>query len=345
MHRVLFIANLAIGATAHHRLNDFLFSNRYIVLTLNTEPYFPQWRHSLSTPFLKLGFGPPFNLLRSRLKKLCNAYRPNIIWIEKNLYIPGDLMLHLQRNYNCKFVHFMHDDFTVPGNSNLIFKRSLSMFDIIYTTKKQNMSDYSRYIAHNKLVLVDNCISQECLDNATPFNFENKKWDICFIGRHESFREKFFSKLLLQTNYKLLIAGPGWKNSRLLYSSPYLTIFDSLWGRSYSIALAQCSIAVNLFTRMTKDSQTSRLLEIPTYGSVLISEFSIDFQKFYPEFSDITSFKSFESFLSNIKFLLNNPSLLKKIHRSQINSIKSNNLIWRKKLVDPLSSLLDLSTS
>ena len=342
MLRVLFIANLATGATAHHRLNDFLVSDQYIILTLDTEEYFPQWRRSLSSPFLKLGFGPPFSLLHLKLIGLCRLFRPDILWIEKNLYIPCNIISRLKREYNCKFVHFMHDDFTVPGNSNPIFRNSLRNCDVLYTTKSQNLSSYSQFISPQKIYLVDNCISEESLNSSTAYDSVIKRWDICFIGRYEPYRELFFKRLIEDTNYRLLIAGPGWTTSRLAGVSPSLTLYDSLWGHSYSTAISQSRIAVNLFTRKTNDTQTSRLLEIPIYGSVLISEISSELHKFNSDYLELASFESYESFLIKLNILFSQPSLLPKIHNSQVNTIKSCNFTWKKNIIDPLPTLLNL---
>lgn len=135
--------------------------------------------------------------------------------------------------------------------------------------------------------------SKQILEGILPPDkkYENKKnIDVVFVGTLDKKRKNFI-KYLKDNNINIVSYGPGTKKG-------------PIYGDDLFKTYAESKIILNL-TRIG-DGFSLRIMEAMKSGSLMLSEYSKDLEKYFCRKEDLDWFESKEECLSKIKYYLNN---------------------------------------
>lgn len=327
---ILYCAHFYEGANAYSRYYDLCRYSSDQIILFNFNSFFPQWkRTSSSLIWSRLYFGPPYKKLSESFIEAFNQNQPDIIFFEKNLYLSPHILDYV--THKSRLIHFYHDNCQLPRNSSPQFIASLPFYDYIFTTKAVNLEYYRSF--NSNTFLIDNSISSKDLFYA-PSASPHKLYDVCFVGRWEPSREKFFIKLIQDNpSTSFVISGPRWHSRKYVFNNlRNCSVLDSVWGLDYQKLISQSIFSLNLFATSTLDSQTTRLIEIPCYQSILLTENSTDISNLFPNCKDDMIFSDVFSLSRLLKRLLASPEGQHSLQKAQIEDLRKLNLSWYEQL-------------
>ena len=224
---------------------------------------------------------------------------------------------------------FCHDNVLYKKNNSPILKNSISLFDGIITTKKNNV-DYFKNNGCKNIFLINNAASyihsKRFIKNLTKKE-KSFMYDVGFIGRWEKEREELFYKLSRDLEFNFIVAGPGWEKVRRTFPKN-LTIKPPLWGNDYFNLITNIKINIALNSKIVNDTQTTRTIELSAYSGFLLAEKTKDTQEIFGKELNNTLFKDFSELKQKINFYLKNDVSRFNDKKLQYKRIKEKKLYW-----------------
>ena len=140
-----------------------------------------------------------------------------------------------------------------------------------------------------------------------------KELPIVFIGHYENDgRDKLILKLLKE-NIPIIVFGDAkWKKAPL-YPQIKQVIKPAKRGSEYNETINQARICLVLFSKLNHDTYTRRCFEIPATKTVMLSEYSEDMVRLFPEDECAVYFKCEEELVNKARMLLDHPELAQRI--------------------------------
>jgi spore maturation protein CgeB len=229
----------------------------------------------------------------------------DLIWIDKGVFISFDTMMSI-RSKCIKLVHFTPDPAFFYHNSRF-FKKSLTLYDYCITTKSFELSEYKRYGCQN-LIYSPQCYDE--LIHKPLYSFEEKVYDVCFIGHYEKERALILQNLI-DNNIRVVIGGIKWSAfaKKNKYKTNFTYVGSHLAGLDYSRVLSSSKIGLGLLSKWIPEKHTTRTFEIPACGTFLATEINDEIFSFFG--NDVLYFSDSINLLSQVNDLLKNPFLLK----------------------------------
>lgn len=134
-------------------------------------------------------------------------------------------------------------------------------------------------------------------------------YDVIFIGHCEPDRLEIIN-FLLENGVKVKIFGDNWDTHVLKnYEEP----INIIRGKDYFQAIADAKICIAFLSKINRDVYTIRSFEIPSVGSLMLSERTDELLSFYKEDKEAVFFTSKEEALKKVKWLLANEDIRAKI--------------------------------
>jgi len=200
--KILFIGQSNYGSTS---LMRFEMIQKYFgcsVQLINISPIIEDtWK-----PFRSIGWrfqiGPFIKFINEAIiTGLDKKNKYDLIWIEKGVFIKETTLIQL-KNVSKRLVHFTPDPAFLYHKSRH-FIQGLKHYDFCITTKKFELELYYNKGIKNVIYCTQG-YDEELHKPMVPF--KDKIYDICFIGHHETEREKVVYQLL-QEGYSIALAG------------------------------------------------------------------------------------------------------------------------------------------
>jgi spore maturation protein CgeB len=291
---ILFIGHCEYGSTSRMRYEMIqqYFSNP--IDLINITPII----ESTKQPFKSIGWrfrcGPLIKSINNFIRINYNrSILYDMIWVEKGVFIKEATLLELKRNAK-KLVHFTPDPAFFYHRSRH-FNNCLKYYDFCVTTKKFELKQYSIHGAKRVLL----CTQGFDMNIHKPMvAFENKIYDICFIGHYELEREQILFQLINE-GYSVALAGIKWdkfvkKNSHV---SNLHYFGNHIAGKDYALLISQSKLGLGLISKWIPEKHTTRTFEIPACGTLLVTErneetvdfFQDDQVIFFDDIKDISS--------------------------------------------------------
>lgn len=230
-----------------------------------------------------------------------------ITWIDKGVFIQPQILKHI-RSKTKVLVHFTPDPAFFYHQSRF-FRKSIKYYDHCITTKSFEIGSYKRSGAQNCIYLTQGFDKQI----HTPMvDFEEKKYDVCFIGHYEKERAELI-QLLLDNDIEVVLAGIKWdsfvkKNlrTRLKYFGTHIA------GNEYARLISESRLGLGLLSKWIPEKHTTRTFEIPACKTCLVTESNEEIDAFFSD-DDCIKFQNKKDFINQIITLLNNPIEIKQI--------------------------------
>jgi spore maturation protein CgeB len=253
----------------------------------------------------RLFVGPTFYQANSRLIDMADKIRPDIIWIDKGIWVWPTTIKTL-REKRFYLVHHNTDDLWAPhvGWQYLLMRLTIRDYDIHFTIHDHNVIKLRASGARR--------VERTCLGydhsrfNASALSEEERaRWEhgVLFIGHWEPETEAGV-RALVMAGLPIVVYGSGWeraaKNPKV---APALKL-RSLRRDDYVKALKSTRIGLCFVSKWNQNQTAGRSFEIPACGTFLLAERTDEHIRLYREGIEAEFFGDTEELIQKVRFYL-----------------------------------------
>jgi hypothetical protein len=259
---------------------------------------------------LKLGFHLDFIGAGRRLLALAQAQPLDVIWIDKGLTISRAVLARAKAIAGAKAVAFAEDDMALAHNQSRRWLGALKAYDLVVTTKTKNIEGRELEALGAKAVLYTPQTYDPAKHYPTPMTeAERKAWasEVAFVGTFEKERAKSLLALA-EAGFEVRVWGSEWagKMSHSNLRVEGRAVVNTHEKLDYSKALTGAKISLGFLRKLNRDQHTSRSLEIPACGSLLLAERTPTHQALFAEGVEADFFENDAEMISKVGYYLNN---------------------------------------
>ena len=277
--------------------------------------------------------GSVIDALNQSVLSAAKAFRPHIIWAEKQEFLTIETIEAL-RQLGAYLIHFTPDPyFSLSWKRTRLMDEAMSAFDALIYCKCYERAEYE---ALDKLLVY--MPLGYCDEVHRPLPDRSDRWDcdIGFLGGWEPRRERLLHAVAA-TGANLKIFGGYWdflQDGR--WSLRRQVILDQLAGKDswdfhrdpliadayeggevysddYAHALSAAQIGLGFLRHVCPDQHTTRTFEIPACGSMLLADRTPEHQAFFEEGKEADFFSSAEELVEKVNYYTRNPSAREQI--------------------------------
>lgn len=306
--KILFVGDFSSYARARQRflaLQDLGYCVKGLSWTLLETDLDSSYRPALWERIRwKLGYPVDLVGLNMKLLPVIAEYQPELLWIEKALTILSSTYREIKLSFpKIKIVYYSEDDMYVPNNRSVYLRKSLPIFDVVYTTKPRNLRELPQLGAKKVF-----CIFQSYDRNVhKPIDLsseEQQNWgsNVGFVGTFE--RERAETMLFLaQQGIKVRIWGSNWQHWH--HKHPNLLVEGKpVLNEEFVKVINSTHINLNFLRKANRDQHTSRSLEIPACKGFMLAERTEEHIKLFEEGKEAEFFNCPEQLLEKVKYYL-----------------------------------------
>lgn len=275
------------------------------VFPLDAMPYYLWGGKWIGGVCRKLKAGPPISGLNAAVLREARRTRPQVVWLDKAIWIRPGTLRTLKQELGCRLVHFTPDP-AITFHRSRHFLSSIRLYDLIVTTKSYELDAYRALGARDLLFL------QVAFDRDAhrPMAFENDTQraafasDVAFIGHWEPERERLLNEVRA-VECRLAVWGPRWNEA--LARNAYLKAAHrggALKGPDYARGWSGAKIGLCFLSKLAPDRTTTRSVEIPACGTFMLAERTEEHLSLFEEGKEAAFFGSAEEMLDKIRYYL-----------------------------------------
>ncbi len=247
----------------------------------------------------------------------CSGKYYDIVWIDKGLLINSKtLSLLKSKNIVGKIIGYSPDNMMERHNQSQNFLDSFPYYDYYVTTKSYTV-DILKRMGCSNIIFVNNAFEESF---HYPYNLTDNERNrlggkVGFIGAWE--QERYNSILYLAENgIPIKVWGGGkWLICKNKY--PTLEIKPTgLFSDEYNKALSAFDISLCFLRKMNFDLQTTRTMEIPACGSLLMAERTSEHMQLFEENKEAVFFSNNEELLEKCRYYLHHEEERKQITKA-----------------------------
>lgn len=252
--------------------------------------------------------------LNKEIRKQLLTRKYDVIWIDKGVFIEAKILRFMKQvQKNCLIIGYSPDNMAERHNQSQVFLKSFPYYDYYITTKSYTVETL-RQMGCKNILFVNN--AYEAMFHH-PYQLsederERLGGNVGFIGAWEE--ERCRSILYLaQHDIPVRVWGGGrWLAYKDKY--PTLTIEEQgLFSEDYNKALSAFDISLCFLRKMNQDLQTTRTMEIPACGSLLMAERTKEHEKLFKDGEEAVFFSTDEELLKLCRYYLSHGDERKKI--------------------------------
>lgn len=241
----------------------------------------------------------------------------DVIWIDKGILIDSKTFESIRKyQVNAKIVGYSPDWMAARHNQSQQFIESLPYYDCFVTTKSYSV-EALRKMGAKDVLFIDNAFQSDFHYPRVLTTEERKRYEseISFIGSWEKERSDSI-EFLGAHDIRVNIWGSGpWEDICKKYPSLSYKGGD-LKDDSYCKALSGSKISLCFLRKLNLDLQTTRSLEIPACGSLMLAERTKEHQSLFEEGKEADYFSSDVELLNKCLLYLNDEELRKKVAKN-----------------------------
>jgi spore maturation protein CgeB len=252
----------------------------------------------------KIGYPIDLVNLNQSLPLEVKKNTPDLIWIEKANTIRPKVYKRIKHDFpKAKIVYYSEDDIYVPNNRSVHLRKSLSIFDVVYTTKPRNIEELPK-LGVKRVKCVYQAYDKHFHRSLDLTEDEKKTWgaDVTFVGTFEPDRAAQIL-FLAERGIQVRVWGLNWQSwqgkhlnlkveGRAVYNDDLLRVISST------------QINLNFLRKFNRDRHTSRSLEIPACKGFMLAERTDEHKKLFKDGKEAVFFSSVEELYQQVKYYL-----------------------------------------
>ncbi len=254
-------------------------------------------------------------MLRQLLKSMPSG-NFDVAWIDTTNYFGRKALLALKKR--CRLLlHYNHDDPFGPrdGRHWRLFLRSVDLYDLIAVVRSENVEE-ARQLGARHVMRVFRSADEVSHRPREMSEALRQQWatEVLFIGTWFPERGPFLVDLV-RRGVPLSIIGDRWEKAPEWPELKTHFKASHLRGDDYAHAIQASKICIGLLSKGNRDLHTTRSLEIPSLGSVLCAERTVDHELLYKDGEEAVFWSDAEECARQCKRLLDDPALRESIAR------------------------------
>lgn len=319
--RVAYLGDLNAYARSLLRLRAFQDRGDE-VWPIATVPLQPESRGFVPLPFWqkivrRFGVHPDVTGARKALLELARSTALDLIWIDYGTTIDRRALEAAKAASGALAVAFSEDDLALPHLQTRRWMGSLPAYDLVVTTKIANIEarDLERIGAREVLYVTQAFDPHQHFP--VPLSETDRDAfgaDLSFVGFFEEARARSILALA-QAGLPVRVWGPRWAGK---IAHPNIKLEPS-WivngdaALDYSKVLTASRIGLGFLRRLSRDQHTSRTLEIPACGSMLLAERTPVHQAMFDEGVEAEFFSDDAEMIAKARYYLEHEEERRKI--------------------------------
>lgn len=319
--RILFLGQISEGQTSLMRLCALRRLGHEVYGVDTTTPWkTASWLRRQTER--RLGRGPIVDRINRSALEAGRAFRPDIVWAEKQEYLRIETLEAL-REGGARLIHFTPDPyFYLNWKRTPLMDAAIGRFDVLVYCKAYERKDYGalgRPLIYMPLGYCD--------ETHRPLPSADSRWDcaIGFLGGWEPRRERLLGAvaeaiggLKIWGGYWDFLRDGCWTLKRriilgqLAGGDRFQIHKDQRLGEAwqggevyaddYARALTAARVGLGFVRQVCPDQHTTRTFEIPACGSLLLADRTEEHQSFFEEGTEAEFFSSSEELVDKARF-------------------------------------------
>lgn len=322
--KILYIGDLWYGSTALQRKLALETITSDIDTIDSTQSYNKLQSIYSRAVYKLLKIRPDINQINKQVIEKINKEKYDLMWFDKPLMIKPQTLDRIKQK-KIFTISYSPDDMSNPLNQTKDYLSSIKYYDLHVTTKSYNVTEMFA-LGANDVFFVNNAYDPKIHKPISA----NSLFDVSFIGRFEKDR---LEKLLFaaQSNIPVTVISKQWKKFSDLNQNLKI-INKEVWGMEYSQTIAQSKINIGFLSRLNRDLQTTRSIEIPACGGFLLAERTNEHLELFEEGKEAEFFDSKEEMVDKISFYLKNETLRNNIAKNGYNRCISSKYSYTERI-------------
>ncbi len=231
----------------------------------------------------------------------------DIVWVEKGATLLPNTLKHIRKSYpHIKIISCTEDNMYLRHNHSWYYRFGLRYYDIVFTTKPQNLCQLKRFGAR-RVELFQNSFNEDTHWPVVLTDDDVRTYasSVSFVGTWE--RDRARSILFLaQNGVAVTVWGNGWRRYEGIHPNVIIKgrpVMDDEYRK------VVCASTVNLcfLRKMNFDAITSRSIEIPACRGFMLAERTRAHRELFIEDRDAVYFDSMLELYDKTVYYLNNP--------------------------------------
>ncbi|MED9799911.1 MAG: glycosyltransferase [Prevotella sp.] len=260
----------------------------------------------------------PFSFHDSKLNRAIRKQvqeKPyDVVWIDKGVFIEAKALRFIKQvQPSCRVVGYSPDNMAERHNQTQVFLKSFPYYDYYITTKSYTV-DMLRRMGCKNILFVNNAYEASFHH---PYQLAKEERErlggkVGFIGAWEEERCRSILYLAEHGIPVRVWGGGKWLEYKDRYTN--LKIEDKgLYSEDYNKALSAFDISLCFLRKINYDLQTTRTMEIPACGSLLMAERTAEHERLFKDKEEAVFFSSDEELLELCQYYLTHEEERKRI--------------------------------
>jgi hypothetical protein len=281
--------------------------------------------------FWHLGWPLDINNANNKILEYLNKKNTEMVWVDKGVHVRKQTLLKIKLKHpKVKLIHFNPDDpFGNFGKAGWRwFIGSIPYYDLHFVPRVENIKEYKALGARDVVQILpfwgfDPSIHKpaELLSEAV-FNAMS---EVVFLGAYEL--ERYQSLLFLANNGIRITLMHDWPEK--YWHQNFIRLPGPVYGMEYARTIASFKIALGYLRKGNRDEHTSRSVEIPACGTLMLAERTAEHQILFAEGLEADFFSTNEELLDKVNYYVLNDKIRKKISISGYERCKSSGYDYR----------------
>ena len=255
--------------------------------------------------------------LNKTIHKTISNQHFDIVWIDKGIFVEGKTLQFIKQSQpSCVIIGYSPDNMAERHNQSRVFLKSFPYYDYYITTKSYTI-DALKKMGGKRILFVNNAYEESFHH---PYILTQQEKDrlggqVGFIGAWEKERCRSILYLAKHGIPVRVWGGGKW----LQYKGKYSTLRieeKGLFSEDYNKSLSAFDISLCFLRKMNYDLQTTRTMEIPACGSLLMAERTKEHEMLFRDKKEAVFFSSDEELLQHCQYYLSHEEERKRIAQS-----------------------------
>jgi len=305
--RILFVGAIEPYLTTAAR-RDALLEFGFPVETVDQTRFLG---HS-STPYGRLTLWslltPPVFAFNREILEQANRVRPDVVWIEKGIFVFPRTIRALRRNRSWILVYHNTDDWKATSPLHKVqwrfLLRALPFYDVHITSNLHNVEEFQK-AGFPRVHHMELAANPAVPDPGTIPEAERRELGapVGFIGHWEPFTERMLLHLV-RNSIPVKIYGGGWQRAQGRRDLGSVWQSRLVWGEEYARAIVSLDINIGIVSKQNRNHTASRTFQIPALGAFLLHERNEIVRRYFKEGLEAEFFDSEDELLEKCRYYL-----------------------------------------
>jgi len=260
---------------------------------------------------------PGVYALNAALLEAWRRFRPNLVWLEKPVFVFPSTLRRLRREGGARFVYHNTDDWRGADRLHRLhwryLLRELPHYDLYVLSNAHNVREFREAgllpVHHMELA------ANPAIRDPGPLADEERRRlgaPVGFVGHYEPETERLLAHVA-RAGIPVRIYGLAWRRA-----DPAGPLRDSIagrevWGDDYARALCSFDVNVGIVSKWNRNHTASRTFQIPALGAFLLHERNEFVTRYFREGEEAEFFGSAEELLEKCRHYLARPEERRRI--------------------------------